>query len=142
VRSSSFGEAIANDLADGPIRDSFDERLAAGSRSVRLTPASSIKPRPVLWLWALRMALGTLVLFGGREGIGNGNDWCELTPQNAHATLRALNAEALDAFAEQLAADGSLTDEFRTRALALATALAERSLRDLLLKVAGTGSTQ
>ena len=41
-----------------------------GTRRLRLTPASRIKPRPVLWLWDLRVALGTLGLLAGREGIG------------------------------------------------------------------------
>ena len=39
-------------------------------RSVRLTRASDIAVRPVHWLWADRVALGTLALLGGREGIG------------------------------------------------------------------------
>ena len=42
----------------------------AGDRKLRLTPASAIKPKPVLWLWADRIALGTLCLLAGREGIG------------------------------------------------------------------------
>ncbi len=41
-----------------------------GERRVRLIPASQIPPRPVRWLWALRVALGTLCLLAGREGIG------------------------------------------------------------------------
>jgi hypothetical protein len=41
-----------------------------GGRAVTLTRASDIRPRPVLWLWLLRLALGTLNLLGGREGIG------------------------------------------------------------------------
>jgi hypothetical protein len=41
-----------------------------GTRRLRLTPASRIKPRPVFWLWDLRVALGTLGLLAGREGIG------------------------------------------------------------------------
>lgn len=41
-----------------------------GDRRIRLTAASSIKPRPVRWLWDQRVALGTLCLLGGREGIG------------------------------------------------------------------------
>ena len=45
-----------------------DEEL--GSRKIRLTPASLIKPRPVRWLWDERVALGTLCLLAGREGIG------------------------------------------------------------------------
>ena len=41
-----------------------------GCRSITLTPASAIRVRPVLWLWDGRIALGTLALVGGREGIG------------------------------------------------------------------------
>jgi len=41
-----------------------------GHRALTLTPASSIKVRPVRWLWDGRVALGTLALMGGREGIG------------------------------------------------------------------------
>jgi len=40
------------------------------SRTLQLTPASAIKPRPVVWLWDGRLALGTLALLAGREGIG------------------------------------------------------------------------
>lgn len=39
-------------------------------RKVRLTSAAEIKPRPVRWLWDGRLALGTLGLLAGREGIG------------------------------------------------------------------------
>jgi hypothetical protein len=39
-------------------------------RSLKLTPASSIGVRPVRWLWHGRVALGSLALLGGREGIG------------------------------------------------------------------------
>ena len=38
-------------------------------RRLRVTSAD-IKVRPVHWLWADRVALGTLALLGGREGIG------------------------------------------------------------------------
>jgi hypothetical protein len=41
-----------------------------GHRLVELVPASSIKPRPVRWLWEERIPLGALTLDGGREGIG------------------------------------------------------------------------
>jgi len=41
-----------------------------GRRRVVLTSAADIKPRRVRWLWADRLALGTLALFAGREGIG------------------------------------------------------------------------
>ncbi|MDB5243889.1 MAG: hypothetical protein JWP57_4515, partial [Spirosoma sp.] len=39
-------------------------------RTLQLTPASAIRPRPVVWLWDGRLALGTLSLLAGREGIG------------------------------------------------------------------------
>jgi hypothetical protein len=40
------------------------------ARTVHLTQASSIKVRAVRWFWLNRLALGTLALIGGREGIG------------------------------------------------------------------------
>lgn len=46
-------------------------------RTVRLTPASTITPIPVRWLWEDRLALGTFGLVGGREGIGK--SLCMLT---------------------------------------------------------------
>jgi AAA domain-containing protein len=39
-------------------------------RKLKLTPASQITPRPVHWLWDGRIAVGTLALLAGREGIG------------------------------------------------------------------------
>lgn len=39
-------------------------------RHIVLTPASTIKPRPVRWLWRDRMPLGELALLAGRENIG------------------------------------------------------------------------
>ena len=39
-------------------------------RRLHLTPASAITPRPVQWLWHHWIALGTLALLAGREGIG------------------------------------------------------------------------
>jgi hypothetical protein len=40
------------------------------SRRIVLTAASKIKPRRVEWLWDARIALGTLSLLAGREGLG------------------------------------------------------------------------
>lgn len=39
-------------------------------RQIRLTRAADIAIKPVHWLWEGRLALGTLALLGGREGIG------------------------------------------------------------------------
>jgi hypothetical protein len=43
---------------------------AATRRWVTLTAASTIRVRPVRWLWDGRLALTTLGLLGGREGVG------------------------------------------------------------------------
>jgi hypothetical protein len=42
----------------------------AAKRRMVLTSAADIKPRPVYWLWEGRLALGTLGLLAGREGLG------------------------------------------------------------------------
>jgi len=54
----------AASVADPPIEGE------PGDRKLRLTSASRITPRPVRWLWEARIALGTLCLLAGREGIG------------------------------------------------------------------------
>jgi len=60
---------------DSGVRNSADAVADPGHdspqlRSVQLTCAADIKIKPVHWLWSDRIALGTLVLLGGREGIG------------------------------------------------------------------------
>lgn len=44
--------------------------LELPERRLVLAAADSIKPRPVFWLWDGRLALGTLGLLAGREGLG------------------------------------------------------------------------
>ena len=44
--------------------------LPETGRHLILTSAAAIKPRPVFWLWKGRLALGTLGLLAGREGLG------------------------------------------------------------------------
>jgi energy-coupling factor transporter ATP-binding protein EcfA2 len=54
-------------------REGFDpseEPPDAGMRHVELVPASSIKVKPVHWLWKDRIPVGELTLLAGREGIG------------------------------------------------------------------------
>ena len=46
------------------------QQAPRAARTVHLTCANTIKPRPVLWGWEERLALGTIALCGGREGIG------------------------------------------------------------------------
>ena len=48
----------------------FPDSAVEEGRRLQLTPASSIKVRPVRWLWLNWMAIGILALLGGREGIG------------------------------------------------------------------------
>ncbi|MFW5468909.1 AAA family ATPase [Knoellia sp. CPCC 206435] len=47
-----------------------DINIAKSTREVVLTSAATIKPRPVFWLWKGRIALGTIALLAGREGLG------------------------------------------------------------------------
>lgn len=71
ARVESDWAALVGQPASTPAR-----KLPEGTASTRrgrtlhLTPASHIKPRPVVWLWEGRLALGTLALLAGREGIG------------------------------------------------------------------------
>lgn len=46
------------------------EPNGAKPRTVRWTAASSIKPRPVVWLWEDRIPVGELTLTPGRGGLG------------------------------------------------------------------------
>jgi hypothetical protein len=52
------------------ITDNEEETDEGPHRQLTLTPASSIHVRPIHWLWHQRIAVGTLVLLGGREGLG------------------------------------------------------------------------
>jgi len=53
-----------------PMQDYGAEESSTGLRHVVLTSADTIRPRPVFWLWKNRLALGTLGLLAGREGVG------------------------------------------------------------------------
>ena len=63
----AYDPDVAGD-ADG-VSDRVNDQ-AKRQRQVILTPASAIPMRPVRWLWENRLALGTLALLGGREGVG------------------------------------------------------------------------
>lgn len=60
---------------------------ALGRRIVR-TLASDITPRRVRWLWDERLALGTLALFGGREGAGKSTLCYTLAADITRGTLK------------------------------------------------------
>jgi len=60
-----------HDLARQIVADAWaDSEPQSDVRKVLVTPASKITMRPVRWLWEGRIALGSLALLGGREGIG------------------------------------------------------------------------
>ncbi len=64
-----------------------DAPPATGHRTLTLTSASSIKPRPVRWAWEGRIALGTLALDAGREGIGKSLLGCWMAAHVTRGTL-------------------------------------------------------
>ena len=67
---------VEDDLRASKVTEHSDEKGSrksasqSATRTLQLTPASAIKPRPVKWLWNGRIAIGTLALLAGREGIG------------------------------------------------------------------------
>jgi len=52
---------------DMPTEDPYQDE---SKRSVVITSASRIRPARVRWLWQDRLAVGTLALLAGREGVG------------------------------------------------------------------------
>ena len=81
VKQAAAGKDVTDHLASGRALDElapFDlaepnpatPTGGGADRRLKLTKASQITARPVLWLWQLRIALGTLALLAGREGIG------------------------------------------------------------------------
>lgn len=61
-------------MTEHPIADEWENSIPTENeprhRHLLLTPASTIKPRRVRWLWKDRIAYGTLALLAGREGLG------------------------------------------------------------------------
>jgi hypothetical protein len=60
------GQGYGSNGEPGTTPDASDTQ----ARTLTLTPASTIKVRPVRWLWQDRLALGTFALMAGREGVG------------------------------------------------------------------------
>jgi AAA domain len=60
---------------------------APAGRQVVVTLASSIRPRPVRWLWPDRIPSGALTLLAGREGIGKSLVGVHLAAQLTRGTL-------------------------------------------------------
>ena len=64
----------------------------SAGRRVRLTPASTIKPLPVRWLWTDRVPVGEVTLTPGRGGLGKSTFHAWLI---AHITRGTLPGSAL-----------------------------------------------
>jgi hypothetical protein len=65
----------------------WPDQAGAQTRTLRLTAASTITPRPVRWLWEGRLALGTFNLLGGREGIGKSIVECTIAAEITRGRL-------------------------------------------------------
>jgi len=70
--------------APPPLTDTPRNRL-------RLTPASAIEIRPVVWTWADRIPSGAITLVPGREGIGKSLFLAWLTAQITRGTLPGIH---------------------------------------------------
>jgi len=60
---------------------------ATAVRRLKLTPASSIPPRPVIWGWDERIPAGAISLIAGREGIGKSLFLIDMTAKVTRGTL-------------------------------------------------------
>lgn len=93
-----IGQALADPDRVDAKRVTSANGTGGAKRRLTLTPASAIQPRPVKWLWQDRVALGTLALLGGREGIGKSLVGYQLTaditrgrlPGEHHGTPQAV----------------------------------------------------
>jgi hypothetical protein len=74
----------------GPEWNGIKAELPQGRR-LRVTRASEIQIRPVRWLWKDRVALGTLCLHAGREGIGKSVVEADLVSQVTRGVLPGEN---------------------------------------------------
>lgn len=101
-------------------------------RQVTLTSAATIRPRRVRWLWDGRIALGTLALLAGREGVGKSTAayWLaarvsrgELPGEHAGQVRSVLVCATEDSWAHTIvprliAADADLTRIYRVEVVA------------------------
>lgn len=85
LRDALGVERVAVDVVDRPAEGSITD--SGRGRRVILTPASAIPHRRVRWLWDGRLALGTLSLLAGREGLGKSSFAYWLAAQVTRGTL-------------------------------------------------------
>lgn len=63
------------------------EEIQAEGRRITFTNASTIKARPVRWLWEHRMPIGEITLLAGRAGLGKSTFGSYLAAQVTNGTL-------------------------------------------------------
>lgn len=78
---------IAADPSGGIRHQPTSDEPPEDGRRVRLTAASSIRPRRVRWLWDGRLALGTLSLLAGPEGLGKSTVAAWLAAEITHGRI-------------------------------------------------------
>lgn len=87
--------SMADHPAHGPDGHAFEPPPADApeppGRRVLLTAASSIKPRPVRWVWDDRVPAGAITLIPGREGIGKSLTLVWLTACITRGTLPGIH---------------------------------------------------
>lgn len=87
--------SMADHPAHGPDGHAFESPAADAPetprRRVLLTAASSIKPRPVRWVWDDRVPAGAITLIPGREGIGKSLTLVWLTACITRGTLPGIH---------------------------------------------------
>jgi hypothetical protein len=69
----------------------WDGATGPTGRRIRLTPASSVRMRPVRWLWADRVPAGAITLIPGREGIGKSLTLAWLTARLTRGELPGIH---------------------------------------------------
>jgi 5S rRNA maturation endonuclease (ribonuclease M5) len=65
-----FAETYDQLKVEGPADAAPPEPPSEATRRIRLTPLSTVKPRPVRWVWDERIPNGELTLTPGRGGLG------------------------------------------------------------------------
>lgn len=86
--NQAIDQALALDAGDLETCDNNSNGQTGGNPGhLAITPLSQIQPRRVHWLWQGRLAIGTLGLLAGREGLGKSTIACDLAAQITRGTL-------------------------------------------------------
>jgi hypothetical protein len=84
---SAAAKALGATQTDRPSNVDPETGEIAPKRRVRITQASTIKPRRVRWTWDRRIAVGSLALLAGPEGLGKSTVAYDLVARSTRGTL-------------------------------------------------------